>query len=281
MKTEWQFFFNTKDLIFKKEHKYKCTANGDEIHSNVVSGEFSFDLKITPDKDCKNPQFDQTGQISITLPLSYDDAKTVVHGMLHNIIQKLSFDSGGIFNIQGGMMFGTYIPETPEEEEMLGEHRYFAEMNMVEVVAPPEFDSESLAEISNKPLDMGLVSQHNVTRLSKNPIDKFMGFFKIIESQFPIKNKKQSIRECLEVNRELLDVFKRTFKFETDEKANSSYIQFIKNILHARHRCAHLRRSKNFGYVPSDPKIAEEVEPHLGALEVLTYEIVKSSTNSV
>ncbi|MBU2619397.1 MAG: hypothetical protein KKE83_06890 [Proteobacteria bacterium] len=281
MKTEWQFFFDTKDLFFKKEHKYKCTANGDEIHSDAVSGEFSFDLKITPDKECKNPQLDQTGKLRITLPLSREEAKPIVHGLLHNIIQKISFDSGGIFNINGGMMLGTYIPETPEEEKEIGEHRHFAEMNMVEVLSPPEFNSDSLAEISKLPLDMGLISQHNATRISKNPIEKFLGFFKIIESQFPKQNRNQNLRDCLEANGDLLDIFKRTFEFATEDKANTSYIEFIKNIVHARHRCAHLRRNKNFGYVPSDPKISEEVEPHLGALEILTYEIIKSSAKGV
>lgn len=281
MKTEWQFFFETKDLFFKKEHKYKCTANGDEIRSDVVSGEFSFDLKITPDKECKNPQIDQTGQLRITLPLSYDDAKPIVHGLVHNITQKISFDSGGRFNIHGGMILGTHIPETAEEEKKLGEHRHFAEINMIEVLEPPEFNSDSLEEISKLPLDMGLISQHNATKASKNPIEKFLGFFKIIESQFAKKNKNQNLRECLETNVNLLEIFKCTFKFETDENAHSSYIEFIKNIVHTRHRCAHLRLSKNFGYVPTDHKIAKEVEPYIGALEILTHEIIRNCAKGV
>lgn len=274
MKTEWQFFFETKDLFFKKEHKYKCTANGDKICSNIVSGDFSFDLKITPDKECKNPQIDQTGQLSITLPLPYDDAKPIVHGLVHNITQKISFDSGGRFNIHGGMILGTHIPETAEEEKELGEHRHFAEMNLIEALEPPEFNSDSLEEISKLPLDMGLISQYNATKVSKNPIEKFLGFFKIIESQFAKQNKKQNLRECLETNVNLLEIFKCTFKFETYENAHSSYIEFIKNIVHARHRCAHLRLSKKFGYVPTDHKIAIEVEPYIGALEIFTHEII-------
>ena len=59
-----------------------------------------------------------------------------------------------------------------------------------------------------------------------------------------------------------------------NKKSKKSFSDFIESIVYARHRCAHLKTRKNFGYVPSDPKIKEEVEPFLAPLEVLTYECI-------
>lgn len=271
MKTEWQYFFEAKDLFFKKEYKYICTINGDKHPSDAFSGEFEFEIKITPDEKQKDPAH-QTGEVRITLPLSYDKAEPIVHELLYHFAQKVSFDSGGHFYINTGMMMGTYIPETPEEEEEIGENKHFAALHLIEAVSPTQFDSKSLEETSKKPLDMALVSQHNVAKASNNSVERFLGFFKIIESQF---HKEKSLRECLESNKDLLAIFKNTFEFETEEKASNAYIDFIKRIVHARHRCAHLKLSKNFGYAPIDHKIKEEVEPYLEALEILTSEIIK------
>jgi len=76
MKTEWEFFFETRDFVFEKEHKYRAKKTGlgssDDTPGNLK--EISFELKITPDKERKSPGAEQTGSLFITLPHSYEKA---------------------------------------------------------------------------------------------------------------------------------------------------------------------------------------------------------------
>ncbi len=99
-----------------------------------------------------------------------------------------------------------------------------------------------------------------------------MVFFKILESLFP-KNQ-QKLKDCLKNDSDLYSIYKKTFKLNDNKKSKKSFSDFIESIVSAKHRCAHLKTKKNFGYVPIDPKIKEEVEPFLTPLEVLTYECI-------
>lgn len=280
MKTEWWFRFETKGLFFEKEHKYMgATNDAVSIEGFDTPQKISFDFRIVPDTDKENkpPDVDQSGTLYITLPLPYDEkAKSIAFTLAHMIAEKISFDSGEV-RILGGAFFGKRLAETPEEEKEIGDAAYFAEMHIIEVATPPAFDSKSFADKSNARLDMGLVSQHNASKRSQNPVDKFLGFFKILESQYTSTQKKQNLKECLANNEDLFKVFMGTFKFESIEQARNSYVEFIEAIVHARHRCAHLKANKDFGYVPVDPRIEEEVKPFLGPIEALTYEVIMNN----
>ena len=282
MKTEWQFPFETKGFHFEKEHKYKATTKGlgsylDE-HGDPL--ELSFEIRISPDRERHNPRADQCGNLFITLPLTYEKSEPVVHELACYIAHKISFEYGE-FNIMGGMTICKRIPETPEEEKEVGDAPYAVHMSMVEVPPVPAFNPEDFIEQSGTPMNVGLISQHVETKKTKNPIDRFLGFFKILESQFPPQSKRQHIRDCLKNSKELFSVFTTVFKFDSADKSLQEFNDFIDAIVHARHRCAHLKADKKFGYVPIDPKVKEEVEPYLVTLEMLTYETIKTIKNSV
>jgi hypothetical protein len=275
MKTEWEFHFETHNFIFEKEHKYKAKVPSKNSSEGMPMNlkEMSFDVRITPDNDCKDQNAEQTGSLFITLPLTYEMAKEEVHSLVHLIAERISFESGE-FNIHGSPVICKRISETPKEEEEIGDSPYAIEMHMEEVVSPPTFDSKSFTERSKTSIDLGLVSQHNAAKKALNPIDKFLGFFKILESQFMSK-------ECLEDSETLFKIYAGTFKFGSIDQARTSFIEFIKGIIHARPRCAHLKANKNFGYVPIDPRVRKEVEPFLLPLEVLTYATITSKEDSV
>jgi len=268
-------------MSFEKEHKYKGTAIGliqNEADLDIPK-EFSFDICISPDKKLKDKKADQTGCLYITLPLPHEKAKHIAHIIAHHVAQKITFEFGE-FSLYGGFISGKRIPETPEEEIEIGENLYFAELKFVEAVDPPTFDSKMFSEISNLKLDMVLVSQHNAAKKATNPVDKFLGFFKILESRFSPNNKIKQLGERLKNNRELFKIYENTFRFETKEQSQKAFEEFIDAIVHARHRCAHLKANKGFGYTPIDPRLKNEVEPYLALLEILTYEtIMKLSEN--
>lgn len=275
MKTEWQFHFETRDFIFEKKHTFdgKTNALASFNGKPVNSEELPFVVRVSPDNSCKSTNAMQAGKLFITVPLSHEKSAPVIKDLAFFIAQRISFEYGS-FNIQGGMIICKKIPETLEEEKEVGNKPYAIEVNLIEAISPPRFDSKNFENQSKKPLDMGLVAQHNTTKNTPNPVDKFLGFFKILEKQFPPKNKNQSLKKCLESNIKLFKIYKSIFGFKSPEEARNSFHSFIKSIVHARHRCAHLKAENSFGYDPIDPKIKDEVEPFLLPLEKLTYNTI-------
>ena len=258
MKTEWQFPFETKDFKFEKEHTFKCKAggSGESLDSLSLPPKLTFYFKIKPELKNETKKNNQSGWLYITLPFSLEKGKQIAQELAYLIEQKIAFEFGE-FSLHRGMLITKCIPETPEEEKEIGDKRYGVEMHMVEVKEPPVFDSEKLINRA-KSIDIGLVSQHNLAKKASNSIDKFLGFFKILESLF--SKNQQKLKDCLKNDSDLYSIYKKTFTLNDNKKSKKSFSDFIESIVYARHRCAHLKTRKNFGYVPSDPKIKEEVE---------------------
>lgn len=277
MKTKWQYFFETIDFLFEKEHKFigKIAKKAVSDVSEESEENIEFEMEIVPEYQRINNNTKQTGILYVTIPYNYEEGKELINGIIFAITQKISFDFGEI-KLKTGMIVCERLPETPEEKELVGDAPYAVTVNLVEVTATPKFDSKRFAERSNLRLNMGLVAQHNESRKSQNQIEAFLGFFKILESQFQPQHKRQSLQESLETNGKLFKIYSRTFEFDSEEHAEKSFKKFIKSIVHARHRCAHLKIDKNFGYLPADPKIKEEIEPFLLQLEILTYETIQA-----
>ena len=274
MKTEWEFFFETRDFVFEKEHKYECKVSHPDFRRDGYtngSEEISFAMRIVPDTEPKRKEVYQTGSLFITLPLRYEKAILIVRTLAYELEQRISFESGD-FNIHYGALFCKCIPESPEEEQELGDKPYAASMTLREADVPEAFKSNCLCDDTKTILDTRLLSQYNFSRKANNSIDKLLGFFKIIESTFI--PKKQSLADRLKGDDELFEIFKTKFNFASIEAARRSFDDFIDKIVHARHNCAHLKLKKNFGYVPLDPRIKEEVEPLIYPLQVLAHEII-------
>jgi hypothetical protein len=268
MKTKWQFFFTTHDFKFDNEHKFEGSMGYEEL------GAILFSISILPDKKKTRPDVTQTGELIIIIPFNYEDGKAVALTLLYEITERIRFDFGD-FRINGGALFCERIPETAEEVELVGDKRHAVEIRFQEYVPPQKFDAMKFTQELGQCIDTRLVSQYNAAKFAENPIEKFIGFFKIIESRFPPIGK-QKLREALEKKEELFLIFCKTFNQADMEEASANYVTFIEDIVHARHRCAHLKIDKGFGYYPSHFKVKEEVEPFLQSLEVLTREIIKA-----
>ena len=270
MKTEWQFFFETNDFTFEKNLTFKGKIAKKEEENTKID----YKCQIIPDANKFIPTATQTGKVFITLPLRHDEAKQPAYYLASYISQKITFEFGE-FKLHGGMVACKNIPETPVEEMEVGDAPYSVEAIFEEAVDPINFKPSAFEKISNLPVDIDLVSQHNSATKASNPIDKFMGYFKILESQFPPASKKQKLRESFFESKILYDVFVNAFKFKNNEDPYQEFVSFIETIVRTRHRCSHLKKHSNFGYLPTDPKVKTEVEPFLQPLDILTYETIK------
>ncbi|MBW2309116.1 MAG: hypothetical protein JRG73_19510 [Deltaproteobacteria bacterium] len=72
-----------------------------------------------------------------------------------------------------------------------------AELHFQEVIPLPPFDAERLTDQSGVKMDTRLVAQHNSAKKTSNLIDKFLGFFKIVETLLVPHNKKSSLEDAL------------------------------------------------------------------------------------
>jgi Methylamine utilization protein MauJ len=237
----------------------------------------SLDIRIEPDIKPIRQGFDQTGTIFITLPISYNDSKPFAYDLAHRIANRISFSQQGQFNLHLGLVFCKSIPETEEEKKEIGDKPYSGVMHLEEVIKPFTLDSADFVKKLNTTLDNDLILMHNMAKNSSNLIDKFMGFFKIIENYCVLKDNKESLKDCLDKDERLFNIFHTTFNFSSLEHAQESFIKFIESIVHARHRCAHLKKNKKFGYLPDDPRIQEQVDPLIQPMEILTYQIIINS----
>jgi hypothetical protein len=276
MKTKWQFLFETKDFLFEKEYRFRGSMPKGEVSGRSTEREedIEFELIIVPDKERKHPSAEQTGIMYITIPYNYEGGKEVIKGLASLLSQRIWFDFGEL-KLSTGMIMCERLPETPEEKELVGDAPFAAEVHLEEVVPPPTFDAKLLTDQSAVTMDTRLVAQHNSARKTTNPIEKFLGFFKIIETLFVPHDKKVALQDALLSNEDFYNLFTKVIRYDSPQQYEKEYKRFILRIVSGRHRCAHMKLKKNFGYWASDPRVKDEIDPHLRALEVLTYYAIR------
>lgn len=275
MKTEWKYEFETEHLIFCRDHIFNGTATPHDAGKRLFDkhDRIQFELKLTPNHtNDKNRNKAQRGHMYLTIPLTYEDGKEVASHLAYVLAERITFDFGA-FRLLNSIVECRRIPETPEEKAVVGDNIYAFSLRLVEVKEHPVFDSREFSEKSNERLDIRLVSQYNAAKEATNSIDKFLGYFKIIESMFGRSGK--SLKQSFDNSDELFNLYVQLLHFETPEKARIAYSGFIEATVKTRHRCAHLRSDNKFGYTPADSGIREEVEPLLYPLERLAYLSIK------
>lgn len=277
MKTKWQFFFQTTDFVFEKEHKFRGSMPKGAVSNTSADSEekIEFEMSVVPDEEQKHPNAEQTGIMYITISLNYEEGREIVKGIAYLLSQRISFDFGEM-SIHTGVIMCERIPETPEEKELVGDAPFAVEMSLEEVVSPPTFDAKKLSSQTAISMDTRLVAQHNSARKISNPIDKFLGFFKIIETLFGPHNSKISSKDALLGSTSFFGIFKSVLRYDNPELYQDEYKKFVTKIVSARHRCAHMRLKKDFGYWANDPRAKDEIEPYLGVLEALTHRAIRS-----
>jgi hypothetical protein len=265
MKSEWRFDFETRGFVFEKEHKYKATYDEPITLDGQLFEDLEFFIRISPSEKKPPPMVAQIGTLYLTLPKGPAETKAFAYHVAKQIQERITFQSGD-FRLKG-LFVGKIITETPEEEEKYGDRLYYMDIHLQEVVPPPSFKSNSLVDIPLKPTHISLLSQFNETKNDDSAIRQFLGYFRIIESISHRKGEKQPLKNVLKSNHELRAIYNDIIKDE-------DFDGFIDKIVNTRHKCAHLKIDKGFGYTPSDPAIKKDLKPYLNILAELAYRAI-------
>jgi hypothetical protein len=270
MKTEFEFRFEARGFHFAKEHKYAITAKGPVEGDDAPAAAPECRARIVPSSDKPPSGVEQMGSLFITVPYPPEKGRDFARYLSWWMTQQIMFRyAEGDFRIHGGILVWKRIPETPEEEAEIGDRPHGAEISMVEDIGTPAFDGALLPELAARNVPPGLLAQFNESKLDANPIRRFLGFFRILEGLFVASGDRAPLKDLLRGNETL-----RAHYVALVPKGDFDF--FIKAIVAARHRCAHLKLDANFGFVPGDPRIEQEIRPHLPVLEALAYECLIS-----
>jgi len=276
MRVRWEFFFECTGIRFERVYKYKAEIS--EGHSkpfDLPVKEFTAQITIEPDEESYNPTVEQTGQLKITLPGTKEQTKNFAYWLSRQIGRQISFSQGEM-KVVYGLITGEHLPDTSAEEEQVREGPYFAEMNLVEVLPTPSFDGSSLEKLATSPL----VEQFNAADRAKNPIDRFLGLFRILEDLYGPTSKKVTLGESLKASADLFQIAQKHLHVAENgaerQLTQDDFSGLVDRLVRARHECAHLRSSKGFGVTHGDPRVMTEIEPLTGPLRDLAYEAIQT-----
>lgn len=270
MQSEWEFKFKAFDFIFEKEHKFEGTISEKNSFKPLEGYPETIPIffRIVPSfekDDMSGVKCD--GSLFIKLPFSQEKAEKVVFYILHQIVERIKFNFGK-FEIISGFITGEHIPENEEEKQQIGDKKYFVTMRFQEIIPEPIFDPKSFIKASSCDIDM--LTIYNTAKEAIPPIDKFFGFFKILENRYTSNGKRNSLKNNLE-NRELFELYK---KFINDSSDWNFFKVEMDVLVDIRHKCAHLKNDKKFGYLPTDTRVDTEVNKYLPIVEILSRELI-------
>ncbi len=263
VKSEWKFRFETRDFHFEREHKYNVKPSELIQLGNRPPEEVDCLVRIVPSDKEPPPHVVQVGSLFVTLPYSEKETRDFAFHIAAMIADRITFQQGD-FRIQYGMILCKRIAETTEEEQAFGESLYSIELQIEEIIPAPAFDSNGPTRTPSTPQHPALNAQYNETKRDTSPIRQFLGYFRIMESIYHAGDERASLKQVLVASEDLRGIHKLLF-------TDASFESTISELVEVRHRCAHLKLSKGFGYVPVDSAVEHEVKPHISALATFAY----------
>jgi hypothetical protein len=261
MKTEWKLDFKAYGITFPKRSRF----TGNLLPPYEADPRIDFTLEILSDREKTDLKSDATGQFVITLPGSAEDSEPFMFIALTQIKAKLEFPDRRI-EIDGGGVFYKIITETAAEEEAVGDAIYGYNLRLVEEpVQLPHFDPQQLVQ-SLPAQELAIMAQFNQASQA-NPIDKFLGFFKILEKVYA-DTRGCDVLRTMKANNQLWKLAERTLKVRNEGGfSRDDFNELLTCIYRTRDQCAHLRGRT--GFLPGDSRIVQVVEPHLNLVRAL------------
>jgi hypothetical protein len=195
------------------------------------------------------------GELYIELPGDVEQTKPLAIQLSRSISEQITF-SQGRFEIDYALMCCKRIPETEDEAFIVCDRPFWVKVSLQEALEPPVFDPRIFSGSTMTPEALPLIAQFNDTSQDKNPIRQYLGYFRIIESVYHSPYPNLSLESALAQ----ADSLRRVYScFDRDE----TYDDVIKRIVKVRHKCAHLKLPRGFGFTPLDPAVDTEVRPLL------------------
>ncbi len=264
MKTQWEFKVAARGCHFKRTHTYIVSVEGPVELGRMQLPSLMCQMKVTPLEDETPDDLDQFLRLMIELPLAPEGCGDFASYLAHCGVERLAFHARADLRLLSGMVMYTRIPETPEEEEEVGDRPYGVTIRLVEEVGTPSFEDLGGKLEAGVALHQGLVAQFNETARDASATRRFLGFFRILENFVHGMSGGGPLKRALKENEAL-----RNYALTLHPTAN--FDEFVDEIVSARHECAHLKLDRGFGYVPTDPRIEEIVNPRLALLEELAH----------
>jgi len=272
MQTEFKFLFSTYDFVFEKDYKFEGVI-GDEnepFRFGDETGKLKFEVNVVRERSKDRGEATQKGSLIFRVPLHYEEGKEIIFDLVYLVSQQINFNNVGKFEVNTAFYVGERIPETEEEIKEVADKPCFAQMSVIEYIGEPSFNVDQfLGHAFQSSMDFELIHQHNHAAQAKHPIDKYLSYYKIMEDIFSSK-EKISAKSLL--NNELLkEIYNSAFETPKDD---NDYLEFVSTIVDVRHKCSHLKRNSDFGYVINDKRIEYEVEQYLDLMHYITYQLI-------
>jgi hypothetical protein len=276
MRARWDFFIDCVGIRFERTHKYKAQMTEQHARTfGLPNVAFEALIVIVPDDESKNPLIEQTGKLKITLPGNNEQTRNLAFWLAEKVAHQVTFAQGKV-KINYGMVLGEHLPDTPEDESQINDTPFFGNVQLIEVLPTPTFDGSSIKAVSSNPL----IQQFNDADHAKNPIDRYMGLFKILEDLYGPTSGKITLADALKSSRQLGGFAQQHLHMSENEKDRAlnqtDYFQLVDKLVKARHECAHLRSQKNFGVTHGHPRVSAEIEPLIGPLRELAYYAIQN-----
>lgn len=254
MKAEWIFQFECA-MKLETEYLYEVTLSPPvAIDPGAIRVNKTL-ARIVPKVSAAQAGAVSLGELYIELPGDVEQTKPLAIQLSRSISEQITF-SQGRFKIDYALMCCKRIPETDDESSIVGDRPFWVNVSLQEALEPPVFDPTLFSGSMMTPETLPLIAQFNDTSQDKNPIRQYLGYFRIIESVHHSPYPNISLESALSQSDDMRQAYSC---FNRDE----AYDDAIKRIIKVRHKCAHLKLPRGFGFTPLDPAVETEVRPLL------------------
>lgn len=262
MKTQWEFRIETRGLVLGQDRDFIGTAQ--PKNSKPVS----IEVKVIRDSDAKSPAADDAGKVLMRIPGTPEDTEAIAYSAVHQLTERMAFPHGDI-QVLGGLVVATKLPETDQEAEEIGDKRHVVRLSFEEFRGHPPVDGARLSGPALSAETSSLLRQFNSAKGLDNPVDRYVGLFKVLEKAFASK-RGVSLLKDLQASDSFFALGAEVLHRSSDPEApleRRDFDDLLAKLVRIRDNCAHLRGKT--GYAPGDPAVSREVEPYadlLGAL---------------
>jgi len=178
--------------------------------------------------------------------------------------------------IHFGLFTAERIPQSDEEREAIKDAPYIVEAHLVEVEDVPEVRIGDIPELPGDPQVLRLIRQFNAAERARSAIDRFLGFFKVLEDLYCTGNNTMgNLERSLELFDLANEILRTGHGVGRRQLTRDEHNAWLGKIVMARDQCAHLRSSQGFGVAPSDPLVRTEIAPLVEELRLVAFDAIR------